>query len=112
MDRLSRRNSDPVNARRCFGNAAWRAGKNVRIAVRPDPLAILILDGANVARAELPLDGRTVSEAVDWIRGQLSALPVVLSAHEEREVVAVIAAVIWACADVRSEGVLASPWMT
>jgi hypothetical protein len=42
----------------------------------------------------------------DWIRGQLSALPVVLTAHEEREVVAVIAAVIWAAADVRSEGVL------
>ena len=41
-----------------------------------------------------------------WIRDQLAALPVVLGDHEEAEVVAVIAAVIWAAADVRSEGVL------
>ena len=31
----------------------------------------------------------------------------VLTAHEEREVIHVIAAVIWAAADVRSEGILA-----
>lgn len=43
----------------------------------------------------------------DWIRAQLTSLPVVLTAHEEREVVNVIAAVIWAAADVRSEGILA-----
>jgi len=42
-----------------------------------------------------------------WVRDQLGALPVVLTAHEESEVVAVVAAVIWAAADVRSEGVLA-----
>lgn len=43
----------------------------------------------------------------DWIRKQIEALPVVLTAHEEREVIHVIAAVIWAAADVRSEGILA-----
>jgi hypothetical protein len=41
-----------------------------------------------------------------WIRDQLAALPVVLADREEAEVIAVIAAVIWAAADVRSEGVL------
>jgi hypothetical protein len=41
-----------------------------------------------------------------WIRDQLAGLPVMLGALEETEVVAVIAAVIWAAADVRSEGVL------
>ena len=43
----------------------------------------------------------------DWIRKQIEGLPVVLTAHEEREVILVIAAVIWAAADVRSEGILA-----
>lgn len=41
-----------------------------------------------------------------WIRDQLGALPVVLTAHEEAEVVAAIAAIVWAAADVRSDGVL------
>ena len=36
-----------------------------------------------------------------WVRDQLAGLPVVLSAHEEDEVVAVIAAVVWAAAEVR-----------
>jgi hypothetical protein len=41
----------------------------------------------------------------DWIRSQLDHLPVVLTGHEEAEVVAVIAAVIWAAAEARSRHV-------
>ncbi|HEX8945581.1 MAG TPA: hypothetical protein VF785_20745 [Gemmatimonadaceae bacterium] len=44
----------------------------VRVAVRPNALAILILDAnANVTATYL-LDGRTISDAAEWIRGQLT----------------------------------------
>jgi hypothetical protein len=45
--------------------------------------------------------------AIDgWIRDHLGGLPVVLTAHEEDEIVAVIGAVMWAAAEVRSLGVV------
>jgi hypothetical protein len=53
--------------------ASNRAGvANVRVAVRPDPLTLLILDGTNAPAASFALDGRTLEEAVAWVRARLA----------------------------------------
>src|SRR5690349_3452799 len=73
-----------------------------------DGLPMPRLDHRMLARAVAAVEASTHDPLLDdWIRKQIEALPVVLTAHEEREVIHVIAAVIWAAADVRSEGVLA-----
>jgi len=53
--------------------ASNRAGPaNVRVAVRPDPLALLVLDSADAPVATLELSGRTIDEAVAWVRARLA----------------------------------------
>lgn len=47
------------------------AATTVRIAVRPSPFAVLILDGSNTPTATLLLNGRTIDGAARWIRAQL-----------------------------------------
>jgi hypothetical protein len=54
--------SNPVQGRRI-----------VRLAVRPSRLAVLVLDESNTPVATFPLDGKTIEEAAQWIRGQLDA---------------------------------------
>lgn len=65
------------------------------------------LEGRLLDAGVAAVTARQHDPALDgWIRDQLDALPVVLTAHEEAAVVTAVAAVIWAAADVRSEGVL------
>jgi hypothetical protein len=53
--------------------ASNRAGAaNVRVAVRPDPLTLLVLDATNTPVASLELNGRTLDDAVDWLRTRLA----------------------------------------
>jgi hypothetical protein len=44
----------------------------IRIAARPHPFAILVLDAKANALATYLLDGRTIDDAARWIRGQLA----------------------------------------
>jgi hypothetical protein len=44
----------------------------VRIAVRPFPFAMLVLDASANVVASYPLDGRTIDDATAWIRRQLA----------------------------------------
>jgi hypothetical protein len=72
-----------------------------------DGLPMPRLDHRLLDRAVNAVAAREYDPSLDaWIRGQIESLPVVLTEHEESEVVAVVAAVIWAAADVRSEGIL------
>lgn len=50
-----------------------RIAKPARLAVRPHPLALLMLDEHDTATAELHLNGRNIDGAVRWIRTQLDA---------------------------------------
>jgi hypothetical protein len=42
-----------------------------RVAVRPQPLSLLLLDAANGLLASLPLHGQTIQAAAGWLREQL-----------------------------------------
>jgi hypothetical protein len=44
----------------------------IRVAVRPDAFAILVLDASANVVATYLLDGRTVDDAARWVRGQLA----------------------------------------
>jgi len=44
----------------------------IRLAARPHPFAILVLDAKANALATYLLDGRTIDDAARWIRGQLA----------------------------------------
>lgn len=48
-----------------------RGVKPVRLAVRPNPLAVLVLDESNTPTATLLLHGRTIDGAARWIRSEL-----------------------------------------
>lgn len=50
-----------------------RLAKPMRLAVRPNPFALLVLDEHDTPTAELHLNGRTVEGIVRWIRAQLGA---------------------------------------
>ena len=52
----------------------------IRLAVRPHPFALLLLD-AGGQRATLPLHGCTVAEAANWVRQQLAAQGVDATAY-------------------------------
>jgi hypothetical protein len=53
--------------------ASNRAGpEQIRIAIRIDPLAVLVLDASDHLLAELPLDWRTMSDAMQWIRARVA----------------------------------------
>ena len=43
-----------------------------RVAVRPSPFAIAVLDAKANMLATYSLDGRTIDEAAQWVRGQLA----------------------------------------
>lgn len=45
---------------------------SVRVAARPNPFAVLILDAKANALAAYSLDGRTIDDAAQWIRSQLA----------------------------------------
>ena len=45
---------------------------SIRLAVRASPFAILVLDAKASALATYPLDGRTIGDAAQWVRGQLA----------------------------------------
>jgi hypothetical protein len=45
---------------------------SVRVAVRASPFAILVLDAKASALATYSLDGRTIGDAAQWVRGQLA----------------------------------------
>jgi hypothetical protein len=48
------------------------ATRPIRLGVRPNPFALLFLQN-DVASESFALPGRTVAEAADWVRGQVSA---------------------------------------
>jgi hypothetical protein len=48
-----------------------RGTRVVRVAVRPNPFAVLVLDGSNAPSATILLDGRTMDGAARWIRAHL-----------------------------------------
>jgi hypothetical protein len=45
---------------------------SIRVAVRPNPFAILILDAKASALATYSLDGRVIGDAAQWVRSQLA----------------------------------------
>jgi hypothetical protein len=45
---------------------------NIRVAVRPNPFAMLVVDARSSAVGTYALDGRTIDDAAQWIRGQLT----------------------------------------
>jgi hypothetical protein len=45
----------------------------VRIAVRPHPFSLLVLDADGAERATFALSGRTMIDATQWVRDQLAA---------------------------------------
>lgn len=46
----------------------------VRLAVRPHPLALLVLDVGHTVLSTYSLDGRTIDDSARWVRGQLAEL--------------------------------------
>ena len=59
---------------RALAQGAIAARRPVRSALRPDPPALLLLDGASAAvLRELPLDGLTLEDAFGWLETELAA---------------------------------------
>ncbi|MBP6633574.1 MAG: hypothetical protein KBG28_31695 [Kofleriaceae bacterium] len=73
---------------------------------RHDGVPLPRLGHAALARACDQVEAGRCDPGLDlWIRDQLATLPVVLTRAEEAEVAVVVGAVIWAAAEVRSDGV-------
>ncbi len=62
-------------AARALAQGVIAGPRPVRSALRPDPPALLLLDGASpAALRELPLDGLTLEDAFGWLESELAAL--------------------------------------
>jgi hypothetical protein len=63
-----------LNGPRVLAQGLVAGARPFRSAIRPSPSALLLLGSADEILRELPLAGRTLEEAYDWMRREVEAL--------------------------------------
>lgn len=58
----------------CFAGSVIQAEQAFRVALDPVNLALLVFDGKGAAIAELPLAGKTLAQAMEWLKDAIAPL--------------------------------------